>query len=169
MSYTVVSIFPSTANTEEIKNDLRNYGFQESDIVVSQSRTGNELSGENHQDDVRDRGFWNFVFANDVEALDAYRNESAGKTNIVVYTDDFEKAQRAKAILNERGAIQVQRKDSETYNHQDTAPEGMSEDVYNGIIAKARHNIYFLGSDRQDDTDTGRGMKDEMDSLGSKD
>lgn len=170
MAYTVVSIFPSTADTEGIKNDLRNYGFQESDIVVSPSRPVNELSAENHQDNEKDRGFWDFVFANDVEALDAYRNESTGKTNIVVYTDDLEKAQRAKAVLNERGAIQVQRKDSETYNHdhQDTAPEGMSEDVYNGIIAKARHNIYFLGSDREQ-ADTGRGMKDEMDSLGSND
>ncbi|WP_294243533.1 hypothetical protein [uncultured Chryseobacterium sp.] len=170
MAYTVVSVFPSTADTEGIKNDLKNFGFNESDILISKAQTSNELAGEAHETHTRDQSFWDFIFANDIEALDAYRNESTGNTNIVVYADTFEEAQRAKMILNEKGAIQVQRKEGETHNHQqqDTPPEGMSEDVYNGIIAKARHNVYFLGSDRQD-TGNHRGMEDEMDSQGSKD
>lgn len=167
MAYTVVSIFPSGADTEGIKNELKNYGFSDSDIIVSHSTSATDVSGETHQNDVKDRGFWDFVFANDVEALDAYRNESAGKINIIVYTDSLEEAQRAKTVLNERGAIQVQRKGSESESHE-SAPAGMSQEVYDGIIAKARHNIYFLGSNREDN-ENARGMEDEMDSQGSKD
>ena len=47
--------------------------------------------------------------------------------------------------------------------------EGMTEEEYNGIIAKARHNIYFLGSERVYHSNIIKGMDDPMDDLGSKD
>lgn len=166
MAYTVISVFPAIADTEEIKNDLKNFGFNEADIVVSKSRNDQEISTDNYQEDEQTKGFFGYVFAHDNEMLDAYSRQSVGKHNIIVYADNLEEAKRAKTILNEKGALEVYRRPAE---QKDSAPEGMSEDEYNGIIAKARHNIYFLGSERDYGYSNTRGMEDEMDSLGSKD
>ncbi|MEF9480434.1 hypothetical protein OWR28_24560 [Chryseobacterium sp. 1B4] len=98
--------------------------------------------------------------------LDAYRKHSVGRSNVIVYTDDLEQAKTAKEVLNEYGALEVYRRPSES---KDSIPDGMTEHEYNGIIAKARHDIYFLGSERVYHSNQVKGMDDEMDSLGSKD
>lgn len=166
MAYTVISVFPVTVDTEDIKKDLKAKGFDEADIIVSKSSVESGLSADHYQEDEQTKGFFEYTFAHDAEMLDTYRKHSIGRNNIVVYADNLEQAKVAKAVLNENGALEVYGKPSE---NQSDVPEGMSEDEYNGIIAKARHNIYFLGSDRSYHSDSGRGMKDEMDSLGSED
>ncbi|SDQ49127.1 hypothetical protein SAMN05421664_1795 [Chryseobacterium soldanellicola] len=163
MAYTVISVFPATVNTEEIQKELKDQGFDDANIVVSKSKLEEGSSHDNYEDDVKTKSFWDYVFAQDVELLDAYSKHSVGKNNIIVYADNLEEAHRAKTILNAKGAVEVHKEDSE--NH---APEGMSEDVYKGIIAKAKHDIYFLDSERVYRPNT-RGMDDTMDDLGSKD
>lgn len=164
MAYTVVSVFPKTVDTEEIKKDLRENGFDEANIIVSKSNV--ETGLDHYQEDEQTKGFFDYVFAHDAEMLDAYRKHSIGKNNVVVYTEDLEQAISAKSILNRNGALQVYRKQSE--DHKDI-PDGMTEEEYNGIIAKARHNIYFLGSERVYHSNIVKGMDDPMDDLGSKD
>ena len=163
MAYTVVSVFPVTVDTEEIKRDLKENGFNEANIIVSKS---NVESGLNHyQEDEKTRGFFDYVFAHDAEMLDAYRKNSIGRNNVVVYADDLERAKVAKTVLNNHGALEVYKKSSE---EQKNIPEGMTEEEYNGIIAKAKHDIYFLDPERTY-SPTSRGMEDTMDDLGSKD
>lgn len=170
MAYTVISVFPETANTEEIKKDLTNQGINEADIIVSKSKVVNESSDNLYEEDEKTKSFWDYIFANENELLSAYSEHSVGKSNIVVYAQTIDDAQKAKSILNQNGAIEVKRKESDnsqtTETNSNTA--GLPEDVYNGIIAKARHNLYFLDSDRTYNSNT-RGMEDTMDDLGSKD
>ncbi|WP_306618426.1 hypothetical protein [Chryseobacterium ginsenosidimutans] len=167
MAYTVVSVFPVTVDTEEIKKDLKEKGFDDANIIISKSNVESGLSADHYQEDEQTKGFFDYVFAHDAEMLDAYRKHSIGRNNVVVYAENIEQAKVARAVLNDNGALEVFRKPSE---NKDSVPEGMSEDEYNGIIAKARHNIYFLGSERDYGyNDNDRGMNDEMDSLGSKD
>jgi len=166
MAYTVVSVFPATVDTEEIIADLKNQGLDEANIIVSKSRVENESSVDDYEEDEKTKSFFGYVFAHDTEMLEAYRSHSVGKNNIIVYADSLEQAQRAKTVLNEKGALEVYRKPLENQNN---VPEGMSEDEYNGIIAKARHNLYFLGPERTYRSNNTKGMNDEMDSLGSKD
>ncbi|MBW7675153.1 hypothetical protein [Chryseobacterium chendengshani] len=168
MAYTVISVFPATADTEEIKSELKNQGFSEEDIIVSKSKFENESIDDDYQTDERTAGFWNHIFANENEMLDAYSRESVGKINVVVYAPNIDAAQCAKAALNDKGAIEVQRRQAEDQQNTQASTSGLSEDAYNGIIAKAKHNLYFLGSERTYSSPT-KGMNDEMDSLGSKD
>lgn len=164
MAYTVVSVFPVTVDTEEIKRDLKENGFDEANIIVSKSNV--ETGLDHYQEDEQTKGFFDYVFAHDAEMLDAYRKQSIGRNNIVVYTDDLEQATSAKSILNRNGALEVYRKRSED---KTDIPEGMTEEEYNGIIAKAKHDIYFLGSERVYHSNVVKGMDDAMDDLGSKD
>lgn len=166
MAYTVVSVFPSTVNTEEIKSELKNQGFNDADIIVSKSNINDESAVDDYKDDEKTKSFWDHVFVNDSELLDAYSRESVGKINLIVYTSNITEAQTAKKIMDQNGALKVYNKPSFSEEKSDTA--GLPEDVYNGIIAKARHNLYFLDSERTSDQ-TSRGMGDTMDDLGSKD
>jgi len=166
MAYTVVSVFPAAVNTEEIKSGLKNQGFNEADIIVSKSTIDDESAVDNYRDDEKTRSFWDHVFVSDNELLDAYSRESVGKINVVVYTSTIAEAQDAKKVLDQYGALKVYNQPSFTEEKSETA--GLPEDVYNGIIAKARHNLYFLDSERRSDQNT-RGMSDTMDDLGSKD
>lgn len=161
MAYTVVSVFPVTVETEEIKKKLNANGFEDANIIISKSKVESGLN--QYQEDEQTKGFFDHVFAHDAEMLDAYRKHSVGRNNVVVYTDNLEQAQNAKRVLDECGALEVYRNPGEK-----NIPEGMSQQEYDGIIAKARHNLYFLGSERTYQTHE-KGMEDEMDSLGSKD
>jgi hypothetical protein len=165
MSYTVVSIFPSTVNVEEVKKELVQKGFNSSDIILSTSKLHEGSPHEDYEEDEKTKSFWDFLFVKRGELLSAYSKESVGKHDVVVYADSLENAQKAKAILNESGAIEVYKKKPEEEEHEIA---DMPEDVYNGIIAKARHNVYFLDNERVYRPNS-RGMDRTMDSLGSKD
>ncbi|MGE6395531.1 hypothetical protein [Chryseobacterium scophthalmum] len=166
MAYTVISVFPETVNTEEIKSELKNKGFLDADIIVSKSRFDEESSTNEYEDDERTKSFWNHVFVNDNEILAAYSKESVGKINLVVYASNLTDAQNAKKVLDQYGALKIYNKPS--VNQSDSESTDLPEDVYNGIIAKAKHNIYFLDKERVYSPNS-RGMGDTMDSQGSKD
>ncbi|REC45686.1 hypothetical protein [Chryseobacterium sp. 5_R23647] len=166
MAYTVISVFPETVNTEEIKSELKNNGFLDADIIVSKSRFDEESSTNEYEDDEKTKSFWNHVFVNDNDILAAYSKESIGKINLVVYASSLTDAQNAKKVLDQYGALKIYNKPSVNQSESDTA--GLPEDVYNGIIAKAKHDVYFLDKERVYSPNS-NGMGDTMDSLGSKD
>lgn len=166
MAYTVVSVFPVTADTEEIKRQLKEHGIEEGNIVVSKSNVEHGASADNYREDEQTKSFFEYTFAHDAEMLDAYRKHSVGKNNVVVYADNVEQATAANSVLNRNGALEVYRKPSE---NKTDVPEGMTEQEYNGIIAKAKNNLYFLGSERVYHSNVIKGMDDAMDDLGSKD
>ncbi|UOE37981.1 hypothetical protein [Chryseobacterium oryzae] len=167
MAYTVISLFPQTVNSEEIRTKLNDLGVKDEDIIISKSNVTDEDSANHYEDDEKTKSFWDHLFVNDDELLYAYKTKSVGNVNIVVYADDYEQAQNAKKLLNDNGAIEVYKKREENQvKESDTA--GLPEDVYNGIIAKARHNVYFLNPNRVY-TPNSKGMDRRMDDLGSKD
>lgn len=110
MAYTVISVFPETVNTEEIKSELKNKGFLDADIIVSKSRFDEESSTNEYEDDEKTRSFWNHVFVNDNEILAAYSKESVGKINLVVYASNLTDAQNAKKVLDQYGALKIYNK-----------------------------------------------------------
>lgn len=166
MAYTVISVFPSTVDTELIKTELHKNGFGAEDVIVSTSKFDQDSSAENYREDEKTQSFWNHVFASDNEILSAYSQESVGKINVVVYASDITEAQNAKKILDQYGALKIYNKPSFNEGNPETA--GLPEDVYNGIIAKAKHDVYFLDPQRTY-TPNSDGMGDTMDGLGSKD
>ncbi|WP_172281329.1 hypothetical protein [Chryseobacterium sp. LAM-KRS1] len=168
MAYTVISIFPANADVEGIKKELQNQGFKEADIIVSKSKLENGTSADDYEEDEKTKSFWDHIFVNEIELLTAYREGSIGKINIIVYTENIEDARKAKVILNESGAIEVKKEAQNTVQSTDKDTAGLPEDVYKGIIAKAKHNVYFLDPERVYRPNS-RGMDARMDTFGSKD
>lgn len=171
MAYTVISVFPANADTEEIKKDLQSQGIDSSNIIVSTSKMESESAIGDYTEDDDTRNFYDHLFVDDAEMSHAYRRESAGKTNVVVYADTIEAAQQAKNILYSKGAVEVKRKgsaeNSENKDQAQTAAQeaGLPQDVYDGIIAKAKNNLYFLGTERTYRS-ANQGIEDTMDSTG---
>lgn len=62
MAYTVVSVFPVTVDTEEIKKNLKEKGFDEANIIISKSRVESGLSTDHYQEDEQTKGFFEYVF-----------------------------------------------------------------------------------------------------------
>lgn len=167
MAYTVISVFPPATDTEEVKSQLRSEGFSDDNIIVSKSKVHDD-SSDDFEDDDNTKHFWNHMFASDKEMLDAYSRKSRGNTAIVLYTSSYDEAQRAKSILDGKGAIEIiKQREGETIKRN--VESDIPEDVARGIIAKAKHNLYFLGSERNYTTTSEQGMGDTMDGLGSKD
>lgn len=167
MAYTVISVFPPTVDTEEIRTELVNNGFGDEDITVSKSKIHEEAS-DNFEDDENTKHFWNHIFSSDKKMHDAYSKKSRGNTTVVLYTANYEEAQKAKFILDGKGAIEIiKQREGEPIRKEVT--DNIPEDVERGIIAKAKHNLYFLGSERKNSATPGQGMSDTMDGLGSKD
>lgn len=166
MAYTVISVFPSTVDTAEIKSDLRNNGFDEADIIVSTSKFDDDSTEMDYQEDEKTKSFWDHIFVNDNEILAAYSQQSVGKINLVVYASTLVEAQNAKKVLDQHGALKIYNKPS--FNEANSETAGLPEDVYNGIIAKAKHDVYFLDKERVYSPNS-KGMGDTMDGLGSKD
>ncbi|MEF9480433.1 hypothetical protein OWR28_24555 [Chryseobacterium sp. 1B4] len=50
MAYTVVSVFPVTVDTEEIKKGLKQKGFDEANIIISKSRVESGMSDQYQED-----------------------------------------------------------------------------------------------------------------------
>ncbi|KQT22417.1 hypothetical protein ASG31_03585 [Chryseobacterium sp. Leaf404] len=167
MAYTVISVFPPATDTEEVKSQLRGEGFSEDNIIVSKSKIDDD-SGNDFEDDENTKHFWDHMFASDTEMLDAYSRKSRGNTTIVLYTNSYDEAQRAKSILDGKGAIEIiKQREGETVRKN--VASDIPEDVERGIIAKAKHNLYFLGSDRVYHSNVIKGMDDPMDDAGAKD
>lgn len=172
MSYTVVGMFPTNEEADHAANELNNSGFSRDDYKVSRYSTSgdhdNSSATYNFTEDKNTSGFWDWLFGDDEDERQKY-SYAGSKSNIVtVYADDMEKAELARDIMNEQGAIDVNEFTKDRY--QDEARNSstdLSERERARIISKARNNLYFI-DDTRIYTKTYDGMENDMDSQGNE-
>ena len=173
MSYTIVGMFPTSEAADKASNKLDNAGFDKEDYKVSRySTTGNynQEAGYDYDEDEKTSGFWNWLFGEDDSSRKKY-SYAATKSNLVtVYTDDAERAEKAREILNEEGALDVNdfTKDRYTTEELSSPDNNLTSDEHARIIAKAKNNLYLTDDNRMYSL-RDRGMSSDMDSLGSQD
>lgn len=175
MAYTVVGFFPNNTDAERASEKLDNNGFSKEDYNVSRYNRSEVIENDldyDYEEDEKTTGFWDWLFG---ESDENKRYSYAGtKSNIVtVYTDDADRAEKARDIMNDMGAVNVNdfTKDyypqSEEYINEVT-DDGISEGERARILAKARYGAY-LDSDRSYKFRRREGMDGRMDSFGSED
>ena len=178
MSYTVVGLFPNNEMADTASNKLDNSGFAKSDYSVSKYQHSGEYNADadtnyEYEEDEKTSGFWSWLFGEDDS--DRKRYSYAGtKSNVVtVYTDDLDRAEKAREIMNDNGAINVNDfskgyvENNNASDEEFIAPSSneLNRDERARIINKAKNDLYLNPSDRNY-TWRQRGMKDEMDSQG---
>lgn len=162
MSYTVVSLFPIAVNLEIVSEKLQENGFTKENINISKYNIEGEVV-ETMEEDEKTKNFWDYLFG-DTKWRTAYQKAGIDNNTITVYTNSIEEARKAKAIMDEEGALDIKKyhKDNVDSNYE------ISQEEEDRIIAKAKHNVYFLTGTRTYRPNS-RGMKNRMDSLGAKD
>lgn len=171
MSYTVVGMFPTTEAAEKASGKLASAGFAKEDYQISRySTTGEYTEGSEFEEDEKTTGFWNWLFGDNDNDRKKY-SYAGSKSNIVtVYTNTSDRAEKARDIMNDQGALNVNDVTRDRYMGEEfTSPDNnMTEDERARIIAKAKNDLYMAGDNRSY-TFRGRGMSTDMDSMGNAD
>lgn len=173
MSYTIVGMFPNNEDLDKVANQLNRAGFPTEDYNVSRYSTkglGDKNSSDyQYKEDEKTTGFWNWLFGDDEDEKNKY-SYAGSKSNIVtVYTEDIDRAEKAREIMNDEGAINVNEFTKERYANTDTTtkPNDLTEKERARIISKAKNNLYLTDGDRFYDS-ASDGMESDMDSEGSR-
>lgn len=173
MSYTIVGMFPSNEMADHASDKLDNAGFAKEDYSVSRYSTNGDYSEDpayDYDEDEKTSGFWNWLFGDNDSDRKKY-SYAGTKSNIVtVYTDDLDRAEKAKAIMNEEGAININDFTKDRFSAEESASphHTLSSDERARIINKAKNNLYLSNHDRTYNL-RNKAMTDSMDSLGTRD
>lgn len=165
MSYTIVGMFPTNDAADKASNKLDSAGFTKDDYKVSRYTTTGDFQKTSNQDFVEDEktgDFWNWLFGDDEDEKDRYSYAGSKSNLVTVYADNLDRAEKARDVMNDSGAINVSdfTKDKYTSENELTSKERAR------IIAKAKNNLYFTNEERID-TVQNKGMDSDMDSQGN--
>ena len=173
MSYTIVGMFPNNEDLDTVVTQLNSAGFPAEDYHVSRYSTsvlGDQPSSNyNYKEDEKTTGFWNWLFGDNEDDRSKYSYAGSKSNIITVYTDDMDRAEKARQIMDDEGAINVNEFTKERYPDTDATSKStdLSEKERARIISKAKNNLYFTDGDRFYDT-ASDGMESDMDSEGSR-
>ena len=171
MSYTIVGMFPNNEDLDTVAEQLESAGFPKEDYTISRyssTRVDNGTSTNSEiKDDEKTTGFWNWLFGDDVDDKNKY-SYAGTKSNIVtVYTEDINRAEKAREIMDAQGAINVNEFTKERFPENTTKNNDLLEAQYARIISKAKNNLYMTDGNRFYDS-ASEGMESDMDSEGSR-
>lgn len=171
MSYTVVGMFPTNEMADKASSKLDSAGFGKEDYQISRySTTGEYIEGSEYDEDEKTSGFWDFLFGDNDTDRKKYSYAGTKSNIITVYTNTSDRAEKARDIMNDAGAINVNDLTRDRYMGEEfSSPDNnLTEDERARIIAKAKNNLYLTGENRTYNF-RDRGMKNDMDSAGSAD
>lgn len=170
MSYTIVGMFPTNEDAAKASNKLNTSGFAKEEYHVSSySTTGNydkSTSNYHYKEDEKTSGFWNWLFGDDEDEKNKYSYAGTKSNLVTVYADDMERAEKARDIMNDEGAINVNEFTKDRYPNQQNSTD-LSERERARIISKAKNNLYMTDDKRFYDA-TSDGMESDMDPDGSR-
>lgn len=160
MAYTVISLYPESVDLDQVKKELENKGFDANNINISKYTIDGEVA-EDYDEDEKTAGFWDFLFG---ETLfrNTYKKAATHNNTVTVYAEDLDVARKAKIAMDELGAIDINKYHKDFIDNE----YQISDQDEARIIAKARHNVYFLDGTRTYKPNS-RGKVHRMDYTGS--
>lgn len=165
-------MFPNNEDVDTVVAQLNSAGFPVEDYHISRISTASidhsTTTQLNYKEDEKTSGFWNWLFGDNDDERERY-SYAGSKSNIVtVYTDEIDRAEKAREIMNNEGAINVNEftKDGYTNSDNSSGSADLTEKERARIINKAKNNLYFTDGNRFYDVDRS-GMESDMDSDGT--
>ncbi|AYO57655.1 hypothetical protein CO230_05675 [Chryseobacterium sp. 6424] len=171
MSYTVVGMFPTTEEADRASAKLDSAGFGKQDYQISRySTTGEYTEGSEYDEDEKTSGFWDWLFGDNDNDRKKYSYAGTKSNIITVYTNTADRAEKARDIMNDAGAINVNDFTRDRYAGEEyVSPDNnLTEDERARIITKAKNDLYLTSENRTYNY-RNRGMMNDMDSAGNKD
>lgn len=176
MAYTVVGLFPNHEDASRASEKLDNHGFSKEDYNVSSYSRNMDLDNDleyDYDEDEKTTGFWDSLFGDNDDERKRYSYAGTKSNVVTVYTDDADRAEEARDIMNDMGAINVNDFTKDYYPQaedyiDEINDDGVSEGERARILAKARTGAYLDGS-RNYSFRRREGILDTMDSQGNRD
>lgn len=181
MAYTVVGLFPNNEMAETASNKLDSAGFSKEDYSVSRYNNSGDYDSDiddrfEYEEDEKTGGFWDWLFGEDTDERRKYSYAGTKSNVVTVYTDDMDRAEKARDIMNDNGALDVNDVSKNYVSSETTQAEefistdndGITESERARILNKARNDIYMSPSERNYSWRR-RGMTNDMDSMGNDD
>ena len=109
MSYTVVGLFPNNEMANTASNRLDDAGFSKEDYRVSSYKSEGDYDRDDYhyEEDDHTRSFWDRLFGDDDYERKAYSYAGTKSNVVTVYTDDKDRAEKARDIMDDAGATSV--------------------------------------------------------------
>ena len=170
MSYTIVGMFPNIEDLDKVSDQLNSAGFPKEDYTVSRYSTAgvdDKIASNDVKDDEKTSGFWDWLFGDNDEEKNKYSYASHKSHIVTVYTDDIDRAEKAREIMDAQGAINVNEFTKERYPETTAKNNDLTKAQYARIISKAKNNLYFTDGTRFYDT-ASDGMESDMDPEGPR-
>lgn len=174
MSYTIVGMFPDTKMADDASNKLDSAGFEKEDYTISRYKTVGEYDANGdyeYEEDEKTTGFWNWLFGENESERKKYSYAGTKSNLVTVYTNDLDRAEKARDIMNNQGAINVNDFAGQNEPHEEftsTESNTLSATERARIINKAKNDLYFSNDYRTYNVRS-RGMTSDMDSMGTRD
>ena len=172
MSYTIVGMFPTNEAADRAAHELNAAGFEKENYNVSGYSTTGDYDPDleyDYDEDEKTTGFWDWLFGDDENNRSKYSYAGTKSNMVTVYADNAEHAEKARDIMNEQGALDVNDITKDRYTtEQNSDKNNLSQKERARIINKAKNGLY-LTDDTRNYSFRNRGMTNEMDSLGSQD
>ncbi|RQP14536.1 MAG: hypothetical protein EAS48_01350 [Chryseobacterium sp.] len=201
MAYTVIGLFPNAEDADQASKKLKDADFPENTHSVSGYKYNDEYGDSDaearydYASDEKTGGFWNWLFGEDAGNVEsgsteyltdrernrtlaqAYDEAGARSHTVTVHTDDHERAERARKIMDDAGAVNVHDfnnshakranidRESNENNREEFAEPKSNRSV---VVNKARNESYVLPDTRIYTRTPRTGMSDPTDSLGNK-
>lgn len=111
MSYTIVGMFPNNEDAEYVAVELGLAGFPREDYYVTRySPVKVDDKKSSSYDNTKDEetiGFWNWLFGDPENNKNRYCCAGTKSSLVTVYTDDLDLVEKAREIMTNEGAINV--------------------------------------------------------------
>lgn len=183
MAYTVVGLFPNNEMAATASGKLDTAGFAKEDYSVSNYNNSGDYDADmtrdfDYEEDEKTTGFWDWLFGDDTDERRKYSYAGTKSNVVTVYTDDLDRAERAREIMNDNGALDVNDVSRDYVSGNtgtevaeefiSTEPNSVNKSERARILNKARNDIYMSPSERSYSWKR-RGMTNDMDSMGNAD
>ena len=170
MAYTIVGMFPANENADNAANQLDHSGFSKDDYTITRhTTTETEVKNLNTAEEEKTTGFWNWLFGDEENERERYSYAGTKSNLLTVYANDMEQAEKARDIMNDHGAIDVNEFTKDRFETQiHNTGTDISERERARIISKAKNNLYLSGNSRVV-TEGDKGMSNDMDHQGTND
>lgn len=155
MAYTVLGFFEGREDAQQAIGKLVSGGFDENKLDLSPYRTEGTYVADDYDFEEEDKtsGFWDWLFGDDDSEKQKHSRIGARSIVVTVYADSKDDAERASSILDDYGAIDIDRQNEEMGRDSNAFDDAAVQDEFGDDSSKEAYVAVDMDSDASNDVD----------------
>lgn len=160
MGYTVLGFFEKRENAQEAIGKLVKEGFDDERVDFSPYRTEGTYVAKDYDfdEDEKSSGFWDWLFGDDDAEKEKHSRVGARSMVVSVYADSKDEAEQAASVMDDYGALDVDRRNQELGFDENTSDRTNGKEEHGENIPVGREDTY--SQDPMDNLDSPEEIND---------